>query len=194
MKFNYPEGATPIDQNQIVGIIPTHLVTQQDLNEWEAQNILEAKNWAFTSRRTKDILTISFIQKLHKKMFGKTWIWAGEFRRTQTNIGVEPHLIFSHLGHLLSDTQYWLSHKTYDLDEIAARLHHKLVYLHCFPNGNGRHARLYADIFLVDHNKPSFTWGNKELTKNNLQRHLYIESLKAADQHDYAPLLQFVRS
>lgn len=103
MKFSYPEGATPIDQNQIAGIIPTHLVTQQDLNEWEAQNILEAENWVFASKRTKEILAISFIKKHHKKMFGKTWHWAGEFRRTQTNIGVEPHLIISYLGYLLND-------------------------------------------------------------------------------------------
>lgn len=194
MKFNYPEGATPIDQDQILGLIPAHLTNQQDLNEWEAQNILEGKNWAFTSKRTHNILTIPFIKKLHKKMFDRTWKWAGEFRTTQTNIGVEPYLIPSMLGYLLDDIHFWLTESTFALDEIAARLHHKLTYIHCFPNGNGRHARLYTDIFLVEHSQPSFTWGNKNLTINNVQRHHYIACLKAADNHDYTPLLNFVRS
>lgn len=190
MQFLYPEGATPLDADYSAQLIPSHITTQSQLNEWEAMNIQEARNWTFFKRRTKHILDIGFIKKLHTKMFNKTWMWAGQWRTCQTNIGIEPYRIVSELGQLLGDIDYYRNNGTYSMDEIAIRLHHRLVWIHPFPNGNGRHARFMADIFLKDQGLPFFDWG-KPLGNSRRQ---YIEALQAADRHDYEPLFRFVRA
>lgn len=189
MKFLYPEGSTPLDANYSAQLIPSHITTQTQLNEWEAMNIQEARKWSFFKRRTKHILDMGFIKKLHTRMFDKTWLWAGQWRTSQTNIGVEPYRIISELGQLFGDVEYYVNNGTYSVDEIAVRLHHKLVWIHPFPNGNGRHARLMADIFLKDHNVSFFDWG-QHLTNSRTQ---YIAALQASDRYDYEPLLRFVR-
>ena len=194
MEFNYPEGATPLDPHEIDGLLLTHITTRSELDRWEQDNINEALAW-LEQRNPKDILNESFMKQLHKRMFGNVWKWAGDFRRTEKNLGVPWHQISVELKKLCDDVQYWIENKTFSEDEIAARFHHRLVFIHLFPNGNGRHARLIADILLENIlAKPPFTWGSGNLAAAGLDRKKYIESLVAADREDYRLLMDFVRS
>ncbi|MHC4882124.1 MAG: mobile mystery protein B [Planctomycetota bacterium] len=194
VEYEYPQGATPLDKNETEGLIPTHITTRAELDRWEQDNINEALAW-LDSRGPKDILNESFMKQLHKRMFGQVWKWAGSFRQSDKNIGVSWYMISSELKNLCDDVRYWITNKTFASDEIAARFHHRLVKIHLFPNGNGRHARLMADILLVRFlNRPLFTWGSASLAKTGDDRKRYIESLVAADRGDYELLLNFVRS
>ena len=194
MEIKYPEGATPLDPNEIEGLIPTHITTKAELDRWEQDNINEALGW-IEERKPKDILKESFMKLLHKKMFCNVWKWAGTFRRSDKNIGVPWYNIQIHLKQLCDDVDCWVENKTFSEDEIAARFHHRLVSIHPFPNGNGRHARLMTDILLeYVLGKTPFTWGKADLVKSGEDRTKYIESLIAADRGDYQLLMQFVRS
>ena len=194
MEFNYPEGATPLNPNEIEGLIPTHITKREELDRWEQENINEAMTWA-EERKPKDILNESFMKLLHRKMLCNVWKWAGKFRRSDKNIGVPWNSVPIHLKQLCDDVKYWIDNKTFSEEEIAARFHHRLVSIHLFPNGNGRHARLMADILLeYVFDKPPFTWGKADLIKSGEDRTKYIESLIAADKDDYELLMQFVRS
>lgn len=198
MNFDYPFGATPLDPNEIEDLIPSHIVTLLELNEWEQANILEAEAWlSKQSHQFNNVMTFEFIQKLHKKMFNQTWKWAGLFRRTNKNIGVDWAIIREQLKILMDDIQYQVAHKIYNIDEIAAMFHHRLVAVHPFPNGNGRHARLMTDILLLSLQQPRFSWGRKQildLYEPTQVRRNYITALQAADKHDYQLLFAFVRA
>lgn len=194
MKFEYAPGATPLDPDEIDGLRPTHISTQRDLNEWEANNILRAEDWAFSTVNHGDFLSIDFIKLLHKKMFDNTWKWAGHFRLTERNIGVSPYNITTDLKILLADISYQIIENSYPLDEIAFRFHHRLVSIHPFPNGNGRHARLITDLLLVQTGQTRFTWGKQKLETEGPMRTRYINALRMADKHDYSELKEFVRS
>ena len=192
MKFDNPIGSTPIDSDDLAGLIPKHIDTQEELNAWESQNILEAEPWAF---KQQNILNVDFIKELHKKMFDHTWTWAGKFRHTDKNIGVDWKKIPVMLKDLCDDVQYWITNKTFSPDEIAVRFHHRLVYIHPFANGNGRHARLMADLLIVKLGGLRFSWGSgQDLTKSTPVRKQYIEALQLADKGDYSKLLAFARS
>lgn len=191
--FEYPRGATPLDQDETEGLKIGHITTREELNRLEQDNINEALRWLM-SRRKRDILTERFVKTLHQKMFGKVWTWAGSFRKSGKNIGVDWHQISTQLHTLLQDTRYWIDHETYPENEIAARFHHKLVWIHLFANGNGRHARLMTDILLTEvlKQKP-FTWNVHNIPNKDDVRGLYLNALKEADNHDYSALLEFVR-
>lgn len=191
--LKYPSGATPLDIEEIEDLIPSHITTQGQLNEWEAINILKAEQWLFLTKHL-DIVSLKFIRLLHKKMFNETWGWAGIFRKTQKNIGVEASMITSKLTELLDDVKYQIENHTYSIDEISFRFHHRLVAIHPFPNGNGRHSRLMSDILLVSNDSSRFSWGAKMHKTEDLVRRDYIQSLKNADRHDYELLSKFVRS
>lgn len=194
MVFEYPQGATPLDPDEAEGLRLTHITTREELNIFEAENIRAGMEWSWRSRR-KDIVSESFMRRLHKKMFGNVWKWAGEFRKSNKNIGVAREEIGVALRHLCEDVNYWIEHETYAPDEIAARFHHRLVAIHPFANGNGRHARLMADLLLEKRLASTrFTWGGEEIIEANDCRDQYIRALRAADGGDYAPLLAFVRS
>jgi Fic-DOC domain mobile mystery protein B len=194
MNFDYPEGATPLDPDEARGLLLTHITTRAELDRWEQENIIEAEAWAF-SRIPRDILTDGFIRRLHKRMFGNVWRWAGEYRTTGKNIGVSVWQIATELRNLCADTATWLEHGSYPPDEIAVRFHRRLTAIHPFSNGNGRHARLMTDILLVHLQKqPRFTWGSGNLVDAGECRQRYINALRAADRHDYGPLLEFVRT
>ena len=194
IEFNYPQGASPLDPNEIEGLIPTHITTRAEVNRWEQDNINEALAW-IEDRRPEDILNEPFMKLLHKKMFSNVWRWAGKFRQSEKNIGVPRHRISIEVKQLCGDVAYWIENKTFAADEIAARFHHRLVSIHLFPNGNGRHARLMADM-LVENvlGKTRFTWGNADLIYSGDDRKRYIEALIAADRGEYKQLLEFVRS
>jgi Fic-DOC domain mobile mystery protein B len=193
IKYNHPDGATEIDPNESEGLIPKHITTQGQLNEWEQNNIIAAEKWAFLKNKS-DVLTIEFTKKLHKKMFDLTWKWAGDFRRSNKNLGVVWPMINMELGKLLEEVNYQLINNVYPIREIATRFHHKLVAIHCFANGNGRHARLAADILLVSLGDKRFSWGKGDLYNANNARKIYINSLRKADNYDYTDLLNFVDS
>lgn len=193
MQFEYPNGATPLDPDETVGLIPIHIATQPQLNEWEQANILEAEDWAFSTEH-HSVLSISFLQNLHRKMFDKTWRWAGTFRKSNKNIGVDKMLIAIELKKLFDDIQHQINEAVFSFDEIAARFHHRLLLIHPFANGNGRHSRLMTDILLVNHQQPKFTWGNNNLYPKSETREKYIHALREADKYDYERLLIFVRS
>lgn len=194
MKYNYPPGATPIYVDEAAGLLLPHITNRAELDRWEQDNIAEAETWAFR-RMPKALLSIDFICRLHKRMFGNVWQWAGKFRISGKNIGVESWSIGASLKNLLEDATVWIQNNAFPPDEIAARFHHRLVSIHPFANGNGRHARLMADLLLVHLLKqPRFTWGSEILGQEGDCRKRYINALQAADRRDYHLLLEFVRS
>ena len=194
IEFEYPEGATPIDANEVEGILLTHITTRAELDRWEQDNINEALAWV-EERKPKDVLNESFMKLLHNKMFGNVWKWAGKFRQRNINFGVHWYQISIELKKLCDDVKYWIENKTFSEDEIAVRFHHRLVSIHPFPNGNGRHARLMTDLLLENVLKNTrFTWGSENLSKTCDARKIYIKALKEADNLDYESLLRFVRT
>jgi Fic-DOC domain mobile mystery protein B len=193
MKFHYATGATPLDPDEVAGLIPGHISTQGELNEWEQTNILEGVQWAARQRK-RELLSEDFLRELHRRMFGKTWKWAGSFRQTDKNIGVDWRQISVQLRNLLEDVKVQIKLQSYLPDEIALRFHHRLVWIHLFANGNGRHARLAADLLAQKLGRPAFTWGGQSLVKANDARKSYLAALRAADVHVYAGLLVFARS
>ena len=141
-----------------------------------------------------DILNEAFIRQLHKNLFGEVWTWAGVFRTTEKNIGIDPHQMAVQLRMLLDDARYWIENNTYSPIETAVRFHHKLVYIHLFPNWNGRHARIMADAVLTKVLKlESIDWASgHDLQAMNERRRAYIRALQEADKGNYQPLLRFV--
>jgi Fic-DOC domain mobile mystery protein B len=186
-------GATPLDPNEVEGLLPPHIHTQEELNEWEQANIGRALAW-LASGRKRDVLNEGFVRELHRRMFDDTWRWAGRFRLTERNIGVAPEHIAPQLRDLLDDTRYWLQHGTYPVDEVAARFHHRLVAIHCFANGNGRHARLISDLLLASRGAEPFSWGRGDLMHAGDARDRYLAALRDADRGDLSQLMIFVRS
>jgi Fic-DOC domain mobile mystery protein B len=186
------DAATPIDEEEKDALIPSYITTRGELNEAEQRNILEAEEWAFNRKR--DALNERFLDNLHNRMFRHVWKWAGKHRRTGKNIGVDAYKIPTELRRMIDDSRYWIDNDTYPPDEIAARFHHRLVWVHPYPNGNGRHARLATDLLLKVIREPRFTWGRDNLVDAGHTRERYVEALRAADNHDFAPLINFVRS
>jgi Fic-DOC domain mobile mystery protein B len=148
MDFRYAPGATPLDVDEAAALIPTHIATQGDLDAWEEANILQGARWAARQKK-RDLLDEGFVRDLHRQMFGKTWRWAGIFRSSDKNIGVEWAQVSVRVRNLMDDTRYQIENKAFGVDELAVRFHHRLVWIHPFPNGNGRHARLMADMLAM---------------------------------------------
>lgn len=188
------DGVTPLEPDEAGQLIPSHIRTRAELNAWEQQNIARAVEWLHGRRSRGAVLTLEFLRELHRRMFDETWIWAGTFRTTEKNIGVPVHVIQESLRNLLDDVRYWLEHGTYPQDEISARFHHRLVQIHPFPNGNGRHGRLMVDALREELAAVPFSWGSGDLVRQGSVRSAYIDALKAADGGNYGPLLKFVRS
>jgi len=190
-----PEANTPLSPEEQADLIPS-LATREDLNEWERDNILRGSQWALSERQISrlDPTKEPYIRELHTRMFDQTWKWAGTYRKTDKNLGVPVDEIRERLAQLLGNAAYWLEHKSYDVDECAVRFHYELVVVHPFPNGNGRHARLIADVVAVKCGRPQFSWGGKELTAPGEARNEYLSALRKADQGDLAQLLKFARA
>jgi Fic-DOC domain mobile mystery protein B len=191
MNAKAPDGATPVDPAEARALIPSHVSTQAELNEWEHANLVEGERWAF-ARRRRELLTEGFLRRLHKRMFGATWKWAGHWRTTEKNIGIAPERIPETVHQLMLDVAAQLEAHSYPIEEIAARLHHRLVRIHPFPNGNGRVARTYADLLLHANGEERFRWGEGDLITSGQARDRYIDALRAADARDYGPLLRFL--
>jgi Fic-DOC domain mobile mystery protein B len=193
MHFEYAPGATPIDPDEALGLIPVHITTQADLNAWEEMNIVEGATWI---KRQKIIqgLDEGLIRELHRRMFNQTWLWAGTFRKSAKSIGIDWAQIAVALRNLLDNTAYQIEHQTISNDEIAVRFHHQLVFIHAFTNGNGRHARLMADALIMSLGGERFSWGgNMSLTTPGIVRQNYLSALRVADNGHLEPLMQFAR-
>jgi Fic-DOC domain mobile mystery protein B len=194
--LTYEEGQTPLSEEEKDGLLITTITTKGELDEFEQLNIQQAVEWTLGKRwNAKTILTEAFIKQLHQKMYGHVWAWAGEFRKSDKNIGVRYFKIGPELKYLLDDTRYWLEHGTYPADEVAIRFKHRIVAIHCFANGNGRHSRLIADIISSRiFNGQVFSWGNSSLLKADDLRKQYIIALRKADQGELQDLVSFART
>ena len=195
LDFKYVDSQTPLSEEEKEGLLIKTITTRGELDELEQLNIEKAVEWTLNNKFVKEkILSKEFIKSVHKKMFGDVWKWAGTFRKSEKNIGVDWIKIGVELRNLLDDTKYWIENDTYPPDEISIRFKHRLVNIHCFPNGNGRHSRIMADIIIESvFGKEVFTWDNSNLVKPDNARKEYIDSIKKADRGIIDPLLEFAR-
>ena len=196
LELEYIYGQTPLSEEEKEGLLIKTISTRGDLDEFEQLNIEEAKVWLLKTKLALDrILTEEFIKELHSKMFEDVWSWAGSFRRSDKNIGIDKLEIPFQLRQLVENTKYWVEHKTFSEDEIAIRFSHRLVQIHLFPNGNGRHSRLIADVLIhKGFGKDEFTWGSTNLTAAGEVRISYLAALRNADEGNLKDLIQFARS
>jgi Fic-DOC domain mobile mystery protein B len=212
LDLEYIDGQTPLDEEEKEGLLIPTIATRGELDEFEQQNIEQAVQWTLgRSFKPDTIFTEEFVRIVHKRMYADVWAWAGEFRKTNKNIGIDKWQIPTELRYLLGDIRYWHENNTYPPDEIALRFKHRIVSIHCFPNGNGRHSRLMADIIIEKiYKQPVFSWGAAlslsmgaanlssevpvlSLSKDDT-RTAYLKAVKTADKGDYSLLLAFARS
>ncbi|MEO0733066.1 MAG: mobile mystery protein B [Bacteroidota bacterium] len=193
MTYEFKEGQTPIDESERAGLKVKVITTQQELDRLEQRNIEQALRWMIGRKiPAEEILTEQFIKALHRRMFKDVWKWAGQFRRTDKNIGVRWYEVPIATRQLCEDARFWVAHGTYPAKELAIRFKHRLVSIHCFPNGNGRHSRLMADVLITGaFGLPAFGWRGSRLVRADEQRNAYIQSLRQADQGNLVPLLTF---
>ncbi len=196
LTIKYKEGQTPLNEEERDGLLILSLATKHELDEFEQQNIEAAMLWTLMRNfKRETIFSEPFVKEVHKKMYGNVWEWAGDFRKSNKNLGVDWWKVGIELKHLLDDVTYWVAHTTFSPDEIAIRFKHRIVSIHCFPNGNGRHSRLMADI-IIDKifKRPIFSWGANNHSKKINSRTGYLKAIKAADKGNYKLLLAFARS
>lgn len=195
LDLEYSDGQTPLDEDEKEGLLIPTVTTRGELDEFEQLGVEKANEWLLKRNYSPDkILTEEFVKELHKKMFEEIWSWAGEFRKTNKNIGVDKFVIGIELKNLFEDCKYWIANNIYPEDEIAVRFSHRIVCIHPFANGNGRHSRLMGDILITKgFGKAYFTWGSQKLVKEGEARTEYLKALKAADNNDYQLLISFAR-
>jgi len=187
------EANTPLEEEEREQLIPTYITTRAELNEAEQVNITRASLWLRRARNV-DVLDDAFLREFHKRMFGEVWKWAGQYRLTPRNIGIDAYRIPMEVRALADDVRFWVENGTYPPNEIAARFSHRLVSIHPFPNGNGRLSRLVGDLLVMHFGQPRFTWGRTNLVDAGATRRAYVAALQAADRGDIEPLLAFARS
>lgn len=194
--LEYDYGQTPLSEEEKEGLLIKTISTHEELNEHEQLNIEQAIEWLMNHRLKKEkVLSEDFIKMLHKKMFGSVWSWAGEFRKSEKNIGVAWINIGVDLKTLLDDTFFWIENETYQADEIAIRFKHRLVKIHCFANGNGRHSRIMADTIIESiFGKELFSWNQSYMIKADDTRKRYIKALQEGDKGNIHPLIMFARN
>jgi Fic-DOC domain mobile mystery protein B len=186
------EANTPLEAEEREQLIPSYITLRRELNEAEQINIADAAKWLASRRR--DVLDEKFLRNLHTRMFGKVWKWAGSYRTTPRNIGVEAWRIPMDVAQAIDDAKFWVANGTYSPDEIAVRFSHRLVAIHPFPNGNGRFSRMVGDLLVQQLGQSRFSWGSANLVDPNETRKAYVAALRAADAHDLEPLIAFARS
>ena len=196
IELQYADGQTPLDEEEKEGLKIKSISTQGELDEFEQLNIEKAIEWTIrTNFKPERILSEKFIKELHKKMYDDIWKWAGNFRKSDKNIGVKWTQISFKLRNLLDDTKYWIAHKTFSPEETSIRFKHRIVAIHCFPNGNGRHSRIMADIIMESiFEKKLFSWSQSNMIKANDTRKEYINALRKADKGDINPLIEFAKN
>ena len=182
-----PEGATPLGPDEAEDLLPSHIRTRDELNVWEQENILVAVTWA--QRTRSEALDEPTVRELHRRMFSETWGWAGRYRTSDTTIGIHWPQISVAVRNFIDDGRLWIREEVFPPDEAALRLHHRLVQIHPFPNGNGRHSRLWCDMLLRQIGRPPIDWGGVTLDTAGVQRKAYIRALGSADEGNLQPLL-----
>lgn len=189
------EGHTLMSEEEKAGLLIKTITTHEELDELEQLNIESALAWSLQRKFKKErIFTEKYIKDLHTRMFNKVWDWAGQFRHTEKNIGVPWVKVGIELNHLLGDALYWIDNEVYPPDEIAIRFKHRIVIIHCFSNGNGRHSRMMADIIAESiFRRPPFTWHHSNMVEEDETRATYIEALHEADKGNMQPLIDFAR-
>ncbi len=188
-----PPGTTPLEADDFEQLIPTDIATRAELNAAERDNIVDARIWAFTQQPITDVQQLfetPTVDEIHRRMFGDVWKWAGKRRTRAATIGVAPAQIVTYLKDALDDAKYWKHNGTFDPVETAVRIHHRLVFVHPYVNGNGRHARLVADLYLRLDNGSTLQWGPDE-TEPSDSRAAYIAALRKADDGDYSQLITY---
>lgn len=196
LELKYSNGQTPISEEEKEEILIPTISTRGELDEFEQANIEQAIVWSMKNTfSVSEVLSIAFTKELHKRMFSDVWGWAGSFRRSNRILGVDKFIIEQELHRLMHDCKYWIENNVYSQDETAIRFKHRMICIHPFPNGNGRHSRICGDI-LVSHvlEQPVFSWGGKGIEKSGETRDLYLHALRRADQNDFKSLLEFARS
>jgi Fic-DOC domain mobile mystery protein B len=196
LEIEYIEGQTPLDEDEKEGLLIKSITTRGELDEFEQFNIEKAIQWTLGKKwKPEYILSEDFVKELHRRMFKEVWSWAGEFRKTNKNISVDKYQIGVTLKQLIDDGLYWLKNKTYSDEEFAIRFKHRIVKIHCFPNGNGRHSRLIADIIISQiFGKPVFTWNSTNLNNKGETRSNYLTAIRLADIGDIKPLINFAKT
>lgn len=196
LNLDYNNGQTPLDEDEKDGLLIPTITTREELDEFEQLNIEKAVEYYLLRRNFKkeEILSEKFIFEVHKRMLGDVWEWVGKIRRSNKNLGVDKFQIPSLLRQLIENCRYWIGNKTFPEEEIAIRFKHEIVSIHVFPNGNGRHSRLMADIIMKHiFKKPIFSWGHKGLIHQSKARDEYIKALREADKGNITNLIKFSR-
>jgi Fic-DOC domain mobile mystery protein B len=193
--FDGPPGSTPLEPGEQDGLIPTWIATRGDLNSAEQENIARAVAWVRRLNWEPSDITQAWLKNLHARMFADVWRWAGVYRTHDTNLGGPWHQIPVAVEDLVRDILAQAG-GTWSFDEVAVRFHHRLVSIHLFPNGNGRHARLAADVLVEALGERRFSWGaGAALVAADEARNEYLAALRTADHGgDYQRLLRFARS
>ena len=189
------EGDTLLSPEELDDLIPKHITNRNQLDEVEQNNIEDAFQWLLSKKvdSIEHLISTDFQNELHKKMLGKVWKWAGKIRSRKTNIGVNHLQIEISRKQLYDDAIFWFQNETFDPIELALRFHHRLVKIHCYPNGNGRHSRIIADLMLEKVFKAApLNWKGNDFVNINKFRTKYIAALKEADKGNYVPLLECV--
>jgi len=196
LNIEYIDGQTPLNEEELDGLLIPSITTREELDEFEQLNIEKAIQWTFGKKwKAEQLFSEKFVKDLHKRMYGEVWKWAGAFRESEKNLGIKSYLIPTELKVLLDDAIFWVQNDTYSPDELAIRFKHRLVSIHCFSNGNGRHSRLMADLIIEKlFNATFFSWGSSNLVKATETRKAYIKAVKMADKQDLQPLIVFAKS
>ena len=196
LNSDYIDGQTPLNEEEQNGLLIPSITTREELDEFEQLNIEKAIQWTFGKKwKAEQMFSEKFVKDLHKRMYGEVWKWAGAFRESEKNLGIKSYLIPTELKVLLDDAIFWVQNDTYSPDELAIRFKHRLVSIHCFSNGNGRHSRLMADLIMEKlFNATFFSWGSSNLVKATDTRKAYIKAVKMADKQDLQPLIVFAKS
>jgi Fic-DOC domain mobile mystery protein B len=196
LNSDYIDGQTPPNEEEQNGLLIPSITTREELDEFEQLNIEKAIQWTFGKKwKAEQLFSEKFVKDLHKRMYGEVWKWAGAFRESEKNLGIKSYLIPTELKVLLDDAIFWVQNDTYSPDELAIRFKHRLVSIHCFSNGNGRHSRLMADLIMEKlFNATFFSWGSSNLVKATETRKAHIKAVKMADKQDLQPLIVFAKS
>ncbi len=195
--FEEPYGATPLGPDERADLLLTHVETREELNELENANILQGISWlsSLPALTVDELLSMAFFEELHKRLLGEVWAWAGSYRTRELNIGCDPFHIRTNLFNLLEDIKCWIEFNHFDSLELSARIQHRLVLIHPFPNGNGRHSRIFTDCvrgMILE--KPTLRWAEGNLDQQTEEREQYISSLRQADRGDYQTFIDYLRS
>ena len=185
------EGETPLDD--LSGAL-VDIKTRQELDELEHKNNNKAYAKYLLMNPSKKALPMTYqsLCEIHKDMFGEVWSWAGEKRTSEKNLGVSPVKIGSEIHRFLHELHQWEKEGA-PPSEIAAKMHHRLVAVHPFENGNGRWARLVTNLYLHKNGQPLIQWPTDPDFVEKVFRPQYLAALKSADKGDYKPLLKLHR-